>query len=76
MPSGCLDNVIESWVMSGVLCVYCQCQGPSSWNTPPPAPPMPCAGDAAPGCQPSGGVRQGKFQGCGSCTQGHLFVRK
>ena len=36
MPSGCLDNVIESWVMPGVLCVYCQCQGPSSWNTPPP----------------------------------------
>ena len=35
MPSGCLDNVIESWVMSGVLCVYCQCQGPLSWNTPP-----------------------------------------
>ena len=37
MPSRCLDNVIESWVMPGVLCVYCQCQGPSSWNTSPPA---------------------------------------
>ena len=42
MPSGCLDNVIESWVMPGVLCMCCQCQGPSSWNQPPPHPPAQC----------------------------------